>query len=121
MRKCGELGPHHFVDGERRHLACEGFLGVNAFRPHIVVDVLVDALQVGQLLVEMARQKQRAVGELAFGSLQRPITDLQHQIGAADRNRDDKRDAAKNQPLNRPHPGTERQAVDPFEPAPLKK
>jgi hypothetical protein len=111
MGKCGKLRPQHFMDGGRRHPASESLLGVHAFRPHIIEDVILDALKVSHLLVEMARQQQRAVVELAFGGLQRAITVLQDDTGGAERDRDHEDNAAKNQPLNRAHRRAERHAV----------
>jgi hypothetical protein len=100
-----------FMDGGRGHPAPESLLGVHAFHLHIIEDVILDALKVGHLLVEMARQQQRAVVELAFGDLQRAIAELQDETGGAERDRDHQGNSAKNQPLNRAHRCAGRHAV----------
>jgi hypothetical protein len=111
MGKCCKLRLQHFMDGGRGHPAPESLLAVHAFRLHIIEDVILDALKVGHLLVEMARQQQRAVVELAFGDLQRAIAELQDETGGAERDRDHQGNSAKNQPLNRAHRCAGRHAV----------
>ena len=70
-------------------------------------NVLVDVLQVGQLLVEMPRQQQRGVGEVALGDLDRAFAVLQRQVRGAERDRQHQRGAAQDKPLDRAHPAAD--------------
>ena len=58
-------------------------------------------LEVAELLIEMPREKQRAVGKLALGHLERALAELQREIAGADRDRDNERRGAQDKPLDR--------------------
>jgi hypothetical protein len=68
----------------------------------------MDMLQIGKLLVEMARQQQRDVGVVAFGDLDRAFAIFEREIGSAERERQHERSAAHDQPLDRAHPPDQR-------------
>ena len=62
--------------------------GIDPVRPHDGDDVVVHMLEIAELLVEMARQQQRAVVEFALGDLERPLAELQGEVAGAERDRD---------------------------------
>ena len=71
-------------------------------------DVVVNMLEIGELLVEMTGQQQRAVGQLPLADLKRALAELQGEIAGAQRDRDDERGAAQNKPLNRAKPSAKK-------------
>ena len=68
---------------------------------HVGDDVVVHMLEIAELLVEMARQQQRGVVELALGDLERPFAELQGEVAGAEHDRDHEPGAAQDQPLDR--------------------
>ena len=60
----------------------------------------MDVLEIGELLVEMTRQQQRRVGEVAIGDLDGAFAVLQGEIGGAERDRQHQRGAAQHEPLD---------------------
>ena len=81
----------------------EGLGVIQTAGPHIGDDIFVDVLQIGQLLIEMARQQERGVGQVAFGNLDGALAVLQRKVGGTERNRQHQRGAAQDQPLDRAH------------------
>ena len=75
MRQRRELGAQHLMRAQGRHLLFEFVGRVDPAGPHIGDDVVVDMLEIAELLVEMARQQQRGVVELALGDLERALAD----------------------------------------------
>ena len=69
MRQHRKLGAQHLVCAQGRHLLFEFVSGIDTVRPQISDDVVVNVLEIAELLVEMARQQERAVVELALGDL----------------------------------------------------
>ena len=106
MRKRRQLGAQHFMRAERRHFLFEFVGGIDPARLHIADDVVVDMLKITELLVEMPRQQQRRIVEFALGNLERPGTELPGEVGGTERNREDERSGAQDEPLDRaqPHP-----------------
>jgi len=103
MRKRGELCAQHLVRAQHRHVPFERVFGIELARLQIGDDVVMHMLEVAELLVEMPRQQQRGVVQVALGDLQRAFTELQGKIGRAERDRRHQRDAAQDQPLDRAH------------------
>ena len=107
VRKRGEPGAQHLMRAQGRHLLLEGIGVVEPPGLHVADDVVVDVLEIAELLVEMTRQQQRRVVQVAFRDLKRTFAELLGEIGGAKRNRHHQRDAAQDQPLDRAHSGTD--------------
>ncbi|MHC2438587.1 hypothetical protein ACVMB0_005962 [Bradyrhizobium sp. USDA 4451] len=73
---------------KQRHAFLELIRGLDLLRSQIIQDVVVDMLEVAELLVEMPRQQQRGVVELAFRYLQRAFAELQREVAGAKRDRE---------------------------------
>ena len=70
----------------------------------------MDVLEIGELLVEVARQQQRGIGEVAFGNVDGAFAVLQGEIGGAERDRQHERGAAQNEPLDGADPSAHQPA-----------
>ena len=69
--------------------------------PHERDQVLLHDLEIFELLIEMARQQQHGVFQLAFAVAQRPFAEIAGHDGRADRDRGDQQHAAQHQPADR--------------------
>jgi hypothetical protein len=102
MRQHRKPGAQHFVRAQQGHLSFELVGGIDFAGLHIADDVVVDTLELAELLVEMSRQQQRAVVQLALGDLEGALAELKHEVAGAERDRHDERCGAQDQPLDRP-------------------
>jgi hypothetical protein len=73
-------------------------------------DIVVDVLEIGELLVKMTGQKQRAVRQLPLADLERALAKLQREVSRTQRNRDHERRTAQNKPLDRAEPRAKQRA-----------
>jgi hypothetical protein len=73
MRKCPHFRTQHLMSLVCGHALPEGFWCVHAFLARIVLHLAVNALQDGQLLVEMPREHLGGVGELVLGGFHRAV------------------------------------------------
>ena len=69
--------------------------------PHEADQVLLDASEILELLVEMAGQQQHGVFQLALAVAQRALAEIAGHDGRADRDRGDQQHAAQDQPADR--------------------
>ena len=70
----------------------------------------MDMLEIAELLVEMSRQQQRTVVQLALGDLEGALAELKHEVAGAERDRHHERCGAQDQPLDRPQSRGEHRA-----------
>jgi len=96
-----DLGLDHQVCLPGRQLAPEVLRRGDAGRLHVLDEIVHGNLEVGELLIEMARQQQHGVLQLAFAALQRAIAEIADRHRGADRDRRNQQHAASNQPANR--------------------
>ncbi|GCC46534.1 hypothetical protein chiPu_0031012 [Chiloscyllium punctatum] len=112
MRQRRQSPAQHLMRTELRHVLLELVGGLDLFGPQIVHDVVVDMLEIAELLVEMPRQQQRGVVELAFGHLQGTLAKLQREIAGAKRNRKHQQRGTQDEPLNGADPGGTQHTLD---------
>ncbi len=118
MGQCRELGAQHLMRAERRHLLFEFVCAVDPACLHIADDVVVNMLEIAELLVEVTRQQQCGVVEFALGDLERARAELPSEVGGTERDRDDERGGAQDEPLDRAQPYQRQRADDRLPQAP---
>ena len=99
--QCVDLGFQHQVDVLGGHPAPVILRSRDAVGSHERDQVLLNDLEVGELLVEMAGQQQHGVFQFALAVAQRALAEIAGHHGRADRDGGDQEDAAQDQPADR--------------------
>jgi hypothetical protein len=101
IRQRAELGLEHQVDVRAGHPAFVMLDRIDPARLHVRDQVFLNGAQVLELLVEVARQQQHRVFQLALGVVERALAEIADHHHGPDRDGRDQQHAAENQPADR--------------------